>query len=221
MPYFLKILLQYFVPKLIWSDCKAGHIRSQCSEKVALGKRRKDASSTSTTAVTTQSSHVSPSFTVDSVINMTVKEPVNTEPSQKESPSSGEIALIETETDSSASQTDLITNAATMSTLGSTAHRSKYATPNIEVTTTASTSMVIDNEPSPASPEPAISDCSSSTTESMDINLPFEEATLSPASNGENISLSISNEKSTCKLSTTATVRKFSRTPKPHTLMNL
>ncbi|KAG1050127.1 hypothetical protein G6F43_007576 [Rhizopus delemar] len=180
MPSFFKILFQYFVLKLIWSDCKAEHIRSQCPEKVALGKRRKGAPFASTTAITTQPSHVFPSFTVDSVINMTAKEPVNTVPSQKESPSSGEIAPIETETDSPVSQTYLITNTSTVSTLDSTAHRSKYATPNIGVATTASTSMVIDDKPSPASPEPAISDCSFLTTESMDINTPFKDATLPP-----------------------------------------
>ncbi|KAG1050386.1 hypothetical protein G6F43_007331 [Rhizopus delemar] len=200
---------------------KAGHICSQCPEKVALGKRRKGASSASTTAVTTQPSQVSPSFTVDSAITMTAKEPVHIEPSQKESPSSYEIAPVETETDSPASQTDSTTNASTVSILDSIAHHSKYATPNIEVATTAPISMIIDDEPSPASPEPAISECSFSTTELMDTNSPFEDAILSPASNGENNSLSISNDKPTSKLSTTATVRKPSRTPKPRTLMNL
>ncbi|KAG1455260.1 hypothetical protein G6F55_007173 [Rhizopus delemar] len=165
---------------------KAGHIRSQCPEKVTLEKRRKGASSASTTAITTQPSQISPSFTVDSVINMTAKEPVNTEPSQKESLSLCEVAPIETERGFPASQTYSTTNTSTVSTLDSTAHRSKYATPNIEVATTASTSMVIDDEPSPASLEPTISDCSSSNTESMDTNPPFEDAILSPASNKEN-----------------------------------
>ncbi|KAG1020277.1 hypothetical protein G6F43_014324 [Rhizopus delemar] len=82
-----------------------------------MDNQLKGAPSASTAAVTAQPSQISPSFTVDNVIDMTAKESAHTETSQEEPLSSYEITPKETETNSPASQTDSTTNVSTVSTV--------------------------------------------------------------------------------------------------------
>ncbi|KAG1239800.1 hypothetical protein G6F68_018280 [Rhizopus microsporus] len=113
----------------------------------------------------------------------------------------------------------------TTSELDSATHRSKYATPNTEISTAISTSTAIDAESVAVSQEPAMSDDTSSTTEAMDTISPAEDATLSSTANGDNTFSLSSTDKSTDKpsdkSSATTAVRKSSRVPKTRTLMNL
>ncbi|KAG0783902.1 hypothetical protein G6F16_010129 [Rhizopus arrhizus] len=201
---------------------KAGHIRAQCPEKVALGKRRKGASSASISTVTTQPSRTPPSSTADSVLNTTENESANTESSQQELPSSSETAPMETEPDHIASQMDTYTISSAASASDGATHRSKYASSDTEVETHVSTSMVIDEEPPTTSQEPITRDDTSTTTETMDTSSSTEEATSSSTANdGNSSSTAKPNDKSTGKFAANASVRKSTRTPKPRTLINL